>query len=729
MRSRGQVATGSLPSAVERYLVTALYLMVVTGFMTLATTGELDFASLAVVSAAVIARGYVLITRSAFVLSELWTTALTLAFTAFFVVDLFLLSGSFISATVHFVLLLLIVRLWSARRNRDYVFLAVLAFLMVLSAAVLTVNSTFLFMFVVFTLAAVATFILMEMRRSAEQATIQAREPSAPAQRQMVRWLSGVSPMLMLLILAGASVIFFILPRLSGGYLSAFTKTGELASGFSNRVELGRIGQIQQSNAVVMHIEIVGDRQGAYDLKWRGVTLSMFDGRVWSNPLEQRPAPRMGRNVFVLSHAKSPWSGLHEEPEPSGSNLIRYRVLMEPIGTNAFFVTPEAQLLEGVYNFVTVDRAGAIYNLDTAHPIGRYEAESILPKSAAQDLRAASGELPLGIKQLYLQLPATDPRIPELARRITANATNEYDRASAIEHFLITNYGYTLQLGMMIPKDPIAYFLFERRKGHCEYFASSMAVMLRSIGIPSRVVNGFRTGEFNDVNGQYIVRARNAHSWVEAYFPGSGWVSFDPTPGVPFTTHLGWSRTMLYLDAMQSFWREWIINYDFTHQRALGQEANQRGRVIVENTRDWGRRQYESLLVYARLIRSYVVRAPKAWSIGGLIGAGLLFLILNLRRVIARVWLRLIAAHPERAPQMAASIWYVRMTRAIARRGWRKSPSQTPAEFVRMIENPRLQSRVQKFTEHYERARFGDSVEDAQRLEELYGEINSAKQE
>src|SRR5207249_1321941 len=159
--------------------------------------------------------------------------------------------------------------------------LAVLAFLMVLSAAVLTVNSTFLLMFAAFTLAAVATFILMEMQRSAERATIQAREPSAPVQRQMAWWLSSASPMLMLVILMGASVIFFILPRLSRGYLSAYTKTGELASGFSNRVELGRIGRIQQSNAVVMHIQIVGDRAGAYDLKWRGVTLSMFDGRIW----------------------------------------------------------------------------------------------------------------------------------------------------------------------------------------------------------------------------------------------------------------------------------------------------------------------------------------------------------------------------------------------------------------------------------------------------------------
>jgi hypothetical protein len=116
------------------------------------------------------------------------------------------------------------------------------------------------------------------------------------------------------------------------------------------------------------------------------------------------------------------------------------------------------------------------------------------------------------------------------------------------------------------------------------------------------------------------------------------------------------------------------------------------------------------------------------WSLGGLIGVGLLFLVFNARRIIGRVRLRLIAAHPERAPQTAATIWYVRMTRIIARRGWRKSASQTPAEFARMIEAPKLRSSVQEFTRHYENARFGESVDEAQRLEELYEEISRARE-
>ena len=98
----------------------------------------------------------------------------------------------------------------------------------------------------------------------------------------------------------------------------------------------------------------------------------------------------------------------------------------------------------------------------------------------------------------------------------------------------MTHFGYTLEIPRVAPRDPLADFLFVRKRGHCEYFASSMAIMLRTLGIPSRVVNGFRTSEFNDLTGNYVIRASSAHSWVEAYFPGYGWVSFDPTPGSPW---------------------------------------------------------------------------------------------------------------------------------------------------------------------------------------------------
>jgi len=107
-----------------------------------------------------------------------------------------------------------------------------------------------------------------------------------------------------------------------------------------------------------------------------------------------------------------------------------------------------------------------------------------------------------------------DPRIRDLAHKITEKSGSPAEKSAAIENYLRAHYKYTLQLPRTQPPDPIANFLFERREGHCEYFASAMAAMLRSIGIPSRVVNGFSGGEFNDITSEYVIRASDAHSWV-----------------------------------------------------------------------------------------------------------------------------------------------------------------------------------------------------------------------
>jgi hypothetical protein len=279
----------------------------------------------------------------------------------------------------------------------------------------------------------------------------------------------------------------------------------------------------------------------------------------------------------------------------------------------------------------------------------------------------------------------------------------------------------------VVPKDPLASFLFERRQGHCEYFASAMAVMLRTQGIPTRVVNGFRGGEFNDITSQYVVRMRNAHSWVEAYIPGFGWMSFDPTPGDNFGSNGHLNRLMLYLDAASSFWREWVINYDFQHQRVLGQQATNSSRQFFERTRDWGQARYEALLGSARRLRHRMIVSPKSWAVGGICLVVLLLLIINGRAAWSLIARSRLAAHPERSPQKAASIWYTRMTRSVGRRGWRKLPAQTPTEFAESIEDLNLQRAVTDFTDRYEKARFADSSEDAKALPELYEEISAGR--
>src|SRR5208283_1973992 len=169
MSSRpAQLVPTPLTRAIDHYFEIALYLLVLTGFATLASTGGLDLPSIALVGLALAARGYLLAKRRPVIISERWTTPLTIAYFVFFAADYFLVSRSFLPATVHLALFGVVVRMFSLRRERDHVMLAILAFLMVLASAVLTVDSVFLFSFAAFMLMAVGTFVLMEMRRSGQ---------------------------------------------------------------------------------------------------------------------------------------------------------------------------------------------------------------------------------------------------------------------------------------------------------------------------------------------------------------------------------------------------------------------------------------------------------------------------------------------------------------------------------------------------------------------------------
>ena len=616
----------------------------------------------------------------------------------------------------------MIVRLFSLQRTRDHYMLAVLSFLMVLAAAVLTVGSVFLFSFAGFLLVAVVTFVLMEMRHSVAAEQTHAQDPRvASPSRRMAYALLAIAPALMLMIMAGSFLIFFVLPRVSSRYLSAYTPTSDVSTGFSDRVQLGRIGQIQQSSAVVMHIEIQNDTQGAYDLKWRGIALSNFDGRTWSNSFDQTQLRPSGDGSFRLGPLVNPTGA-----PPFAGRSIHYRVLMEPLGTNVFFLADRPQSLTGNFRLVSMDAGGAVYDIDADHPINRYEAESQLAEPDPDELRLATNLAP-GSMARYLELPPLDVRIPRMAEGITATAPSNYDKAVAVERYLSTHFGYTLELPSSPARDPLANFLFERKKGHCEYFASSMAVMLRSLQIPSRIVTGFRGGDFNDLTGQYVVRASDAHSWVEAYFPGSGWISFDPTPaGACRHGTAGRGCSSIWMRPLR-FGANGLSTTTSSHQRTLGRDAATSSRQFFDEARRWIARLHRTLLRSARRAHHHVTNFPVRWMAGSSASSSFYSRLLNLRRLIIGMRAHSLRSHPERAPRESAALWYDRMVGRMARLGWRKSASQTPFDFVAAIQEEALQKKVARFTHAYESARFGKSVDDAQSLPELFKDITSSE--
>lgn len=165
----------------------------------------------------------------------------------------------------------------------------------------------------------------------------------------------------------------------------------------------------------------------------------------------------------------------------------------------------------------------------------RYQVVSQVSTADATSLRTASTAYPSWILARYLQLPDTlTPQTLELAAQLVEGKDNPYDKAIAVRDFLRTNVDYNDQI-KAAPEgvEPIHYILFDLKQAYCTYYASAMAVMLRSQGVPARVVSGYALGEYNEAAQNYRVRAVNAHTWVEVYFPGYGWIHFEPTQSIP----------------------------------------------------------------------------------------------------------------------------------------------------------------------------------------------------
>ena len=749
------VMSGRLPlaeglPALDRYFEISLFLLVATGVLAVVSTGKLDPISTFAPLAALAYKGIRVWQGRGPELSARVATWLVLCYFLFFPVDIWFLSRNLAAdapnpplyaallSAIHLLLFATLVRLYSARTNRHYAFLALLAVTSMLASAILTVGTGFLVALTVFLVLSVSTFVALEIRRSAAGASSQAFEPGSPVARRMGRSLSATSVLVALSVLAVGLVLFFVIPRFTTGYLSAMNFQPGLMTGFSDNVELGAIGQIQQNSAVVMRIRVDGNPDRAADLHWRGIVLTNFDGERWFTPKQEETlVPRDAGGQYFFGDL-SPRSGDADFLGASAlsaadSYTMHYTVLMEPIATDAIFIAPRPLMLRGRFgaegsipgealhtNYLFLDRTGSLFNpLHNNFKIS-YDGFSRVPAVPAAKLREAPADFPRRILDTYLQVPALDPRIPALASKIAAGSKNEYDKAANIQLYLMTHYSYTLDLSGPRAEDPLANFLFVRRSGHCEYFASAMTMMLRSIGIPARYATGFLPGEYNDVAGDYIIRESDAHAWVEVYFPSYGWITFDPTPPGA-GQHSGFlSRLSMYWDWFQFTWGEWVINYDFSHQVMLGQAMHQSSRSWSDRMRDSYRHKRDAL-IHGLLALDHRIETSPWFLPGVLIGlVAILFALRGkwmIRYAFARWSLR--ARRAGNVTASLAALEYTEMLRLLEKRGWKKAASQTPLEFAAAIPSPDVSAPVAQLTELYQSARFGSHPARAEQMSAL----------
>lgn len=740
------ITTRLNPLPADRFYRTALFCLVLTSVMTLVATGKLDLFTTILAPALVVYKGFRWWHGEPPELRQAVATRLVLAYLFVFPADVFVVSRAMASdapnpglyaallAAVHFLLFVTIVRFYSVSTDRDSLFLSMLAFAGVLASAVFTVDTSFLAFFLVFLLFAVAVFVGLEIRRGAAGAVFPPLGADIQKERRFNRALSLAALSVALGAIAFGSVIFFVFPRFSAGY---FARTGlqpSLMTGFTEDVELGQIGEIKKNSSVVMRVQ-TGSPVNYPMLRWRGIALTNFDGRRWSTA---RVAPQ--------SHQpqSNGWITLATRTEIEGrpAAQLEFITLLQPMATNALFVPAQVMSLRGNFSgeagtydgavrrsYLTVDSNGSIFNPSRNFSQIRFEGISLLPVARPAQARFAGTAYPQEFREIYLQLPTKlDPRIPDLARKISAAADNPYDKSIAIESYLRSHFAYTLNLTGKPGADPLAYFLFESKAGHCEYFASAMAVMLRTLGIPSREVNGFLPGEYNDVAGDYIVRASDAHSWVEAYFPGSGWITFDPTPPSNEQATGFFSRLGMYVDWFQLNWNEWIINYDFSHQTSLARSVGQ----VSTDWRDSWRNKFRRFQDHSMERLTEWQRAHGLLRFVFPIVLVLSLLVLRLEwlhslfRWMNFTWQASLPAAERNNPQLASGL-YAELLRLLEKRGFSRRDTQTPREFAASFTlQGGLAPTIQEFTDIYAQSRFGGGPCDSFRLRALLEQVRSA---
>ncbi|MGH9470506.1 MAG: transglutaminase TgpA family protein [Terriglobia bacterium] len=699
--------------SVQRYFEIALLLMLGSSFFTLASTGALDAVSTGLFSAALgvklwsYARG-----ESGLRLSPRVVTRLAIAYLFFFLLDLTLLARGaeaeqrVLRAAIHLILFVTVVKIFSARRYRDYGYLAALSFMMMLAAAVLTVKIEYLLGLAFYVLLAIAMFISYEVKRGIETSEAPPRGPYASPARNRV----AVENSLLLAAAAVAAsvaalgvILFFVIPRAHGSHFSSLGFEAQNVTGFSENIDLGDIGTITTSSAVVMRVKVNGSARAFDGVKWRGIALDTFTGRGWrsARATTRRAIAPVAPGRFLLE----PDDGWGGRPR----HILRYQVLLSGLSTDIIFAAAHPREIDGRLASLSVDDTGSLHS-PRGPALFAYSVVSAagLPSPAA--LRTAGEVCPPEIRRVDLSLPAIDPRIRPLARTITRAATGNDNRALAIQNYLRSNFAYTLAPPSSKQADPLGSFLFQTKKGYCAYFSSAMAVMLRTLGIPARVVNGFQTGTFNSIGGDFVVRARDAHSWVEVYFPGYGWVPFDPTPPGP-APGASWSALGDYLDAASLFWNEWIINYDFAHQALLARQSNQDLRRLRANSAEslagLIRRTDELLRRAARAARTHLPLA-----LGAILAGFAAALLRPAMPTGVRLRLLLRRVHNGATPQSTdATLGYRQFLRAMRTRGFQKPDAQTPQEFARTLADPDVGPRALEFTRLYNALRFGAEPE------------------
>ncbi len=516
-----------------------------------------------------------------------WVWTVASVFALVYSVLTAVVTGDFLGVGAQFLIWLVIAKAFNRRAARDWQQMYLLSFLMLVAGSVLNADLTYGACFLGFVISATWALTLFHLRREMEDNLLVKHAADRASERVEVRRILDSKRIVGTRFFLGtgalsfgafliASVVFLAIPRVGFGFFLK-GKSGMTLAGFADGVKLGGHGVIKNDDTIVMRAEVdprYGGRQ-APEIHWRGVAFDKYSKGQWSRT---RAVPTKSTRYVIqggtVEHHVVAWDGSKKDAQQTG---IKQQIWLEPLDSDVLFGASNP----GVFELAQIARKRkppSMFNDEFRIEHGatlRYTTWSDIEPPPADKLRAAAGMLPGGYTAAYLQLPEEiTAETRALAAQITAPYDNHYDMALAIERWLEANLTYTLDQRDPGRTEPVHYFLFDRKKGHCEYFASAFAVLARASGIPTRQVNGFLGGEWNEYQGYVAVRAGDAHSWDEVYFPGAGWVTFDPTPSSPGGSlgrgGSGWRAKLgRFVDTLRFQWTKWVIEYDLVSQLSL----------------------------------------------------------------------------------------------------------------------------------------------------------------
>lgn len=658
-----------------------------------------------------------------------WNVLMVLAF-AVCAVDLIWLSQDLLLAGTNFLIVLMINKLFNLHQRKDFLYLYAISFLMLLATAALTVEAWYALVFVFYLLAAIWTLLLYHLKNEEEEnRTTSPGGRSTPAITLTSRffWTTNAIAFLALVLTVA---IFFVTPRAGAGFFQKGRGQPIRTSGFSQKVDLGVIGNVKLDPTVVMRVDfpdLTGPGEGRVYLQ--GAVYDHYTGRSWVNTLTRRRAVgQIYTGSFLVSRDQSAWAK---------ETVVRQEVLIEALDAPVLFGVPVVQRVRGNFPLLQADDIGGLHLPYPPSSRFQYTVFSIPNQLKPVDKQATALQYPPRITSRFLQLPPLSSRVSAFSRAVTTDAPTPYEKALAIKWHLLGNYRYSLDVGRDVSDSPVEDFLFDRKTGYCEHYATAMVLMLRSLGIPARLVTGFLAGEWNDFGHYYTVRQQDAHAWVEVYFPRSGWIIFDPTPSLVASPRNSPLEVVARLfDSFRVKWTRFVIQYSFRDQEAVLHELRERSQPVRSRAAEW----LATMMKVVKNWRIWVLTHVREWDWKPLAGgiAAVVTLWVLVVRWARRRRVRLLAAVSRYTPdQQAATRFYARMLELLERRGLSKPPTLAPLEYARLVgaQWADVAGLVRRLTELYCRGRFGSAplspheLSSANRLLDDLSQVSSRSQE